>query len=325
MQQGQPLAFASRALTQSDREGVFGHCFCMEKFHPYVYGRPIHVESDHKPLEAIFKKPIQASPKRLQSMLLRLQRYDLTVTYKRGKEMYLADTLSRAYLPITNWQSAPDTQPEVISSLQSHFQQELETINLMKHLPISQDSLAQVRAHTAKDECLQKVADITRQGWPESKTKVPPSALPYFSIREELDIQNGVLFKGERVVIPTSLRSDMLHKIHNSHLGINGCLRRAREILYWPGMNSQVKEYIQKCAVCRSIEQAQPKEPMVPHPVSDRPWSTVGVDLFTFDQADYLTVADYGTNFFEVDRLDSTTSQAIIKKLKYHFSRHWHS
>ena len=112
MQQGQPLAFASRALTQSERnyaqieKELLAIVFCMEKFHPYLYGRPIHVESDHKPLEAIFKKPIQASPKRLQSMLLRLQRYDLTVTYKRGKEMYLADTLSRAYLPITNWQSA---------------------------------------------------------------------------------------------------------------------------------------------------------------------------------------------------------------------------
>jgi hypothetical protein len=59
----------------------------------------INVELDHKPLEAIFKKPLNGAPKRLQRMLMRLQRYKLTVQYKAGHEMYLADTLSRAYQP----------------------------------------------------------------------------------------------------------------------------------------------------------------------------------------------------------------------------------
>ena len=69
----------------------------LAKFDQYVYGLPVIVESDHKPLEMIQQKPLAAAPKRLQAILLRLQRYDVTVKYKQRIEMYIADLLSRAY------------------------------------------------------------------------------------------------------------------------------------------------------------------------------------------------------------------------------------
>ena len=67
-------------------------------FHQYVYGRHINVLSDHKPLETIFRKNLFAIPKRLQRMMLQLQSYNLTVNYKHGKEMFLADASSRNYI-----------------------------------------------------------------------------------------------------------------------------------------------------------------------------------------------------------------------------------
>ena len=74
--------------------------FACEKFDQYVYGRDkVHVHSGHKPLEVIFKRPLVIAPKSLQRMMLRLQRYSLEVKYVRGSEMYIADTLSRAYIP----------------------------------------------------------------------------------------------------------------------------------------------------------------------------------------------------------------------------------
>ena len=70
------------------------------KFHQYIFGKPIAVYNDHKPLlEAIFKKPLLSAPMRLQRMLLKLQCYDISVNYQKGSDMQLADTLSRAYLP----------------------------------------------------------------------------------------------------------------------------------------------------------------------------------------------------------------------------------
>ena len=99
------VVYASRALTATERHYVhigelLAIVFACDKFDQYVYGREkVHVQSDHKPLEVIFKKPIVTARKRLQRMLLRLQRYSLDVTYTRGSEMYIADTLSCAYIP----------------------------------------------------------------------------------------------------------------------------------------------------------------------------------------------------------------------------------
>lgn len=71
--------------------------FGVERFHQYTYGRQVVVDSDHKPLETIFRKPLASAPGRLQKMFLRLQRYDIDIQYKKGSEMYLADTLSRNF------------------------------------------------------------------------------------------------------------------------------------------------------------------------------------------------------------------------------------
>jgi len=105
LQDNQPVAFASRALTDAEtryaqiEKELLAIVFACEKFNIYIYGRVTHVQSDHKPLEAIFKKPISATTPRLQRMLLRLLKYQLRIEYTPGSHMYIADTLSRAYLP----------------------------------------------------------------------------------------------------------------------------------------------------------------------------------------------------------------------------------
>ena len=105
LQEGQPVAYASRALTdcqtkyaQIEKE-LLAIVFGCDKFHDYIYGRTVVVETDHKPPEHIFRKPRHQSPWRLQKMLLNLRRYSLKVVYKRGAELYVADQLSRAYIP----------------------------------------------------------------------------------------------------------------------------------------------------------------------------------------------------------------------------------
>ena len=74
----------------------------MERFDQYLFGRYVTIETDHKPLAAILKKPLLTAPKRLQRMMMCLQNYQLKVVYKRGQEMYIADTLSRAYQTISH-------------------------------------------------------------------------------------------------------------------------------------------------------------------------------------------------------------------------------
>ena len=103
LQEGKPIAFTSHALTSTEQNYAViekecsAVCHATEKFHHYIIGKDTHVETDHKPLEIIFQKSLLNAPKRLQRMLLKLQKYNLKVSYKRGKEMYIADLLSRTF------------------------------------------------------------------------------------------------------------------------------------------------------------------------------------------------------------------------------------
>ena len=121
MQQGQPVAYASRSLTPTEQQyaqiekDMLAIRFGTQKFEQYIYGRTTNVETDHKPLESILKKSILSAPKRLQRMMLRLQKYDLKVTYKKGAHMYLADTLSRAYLPTTSNKETCDEEVVIMT------------------------------------------------------------------------------------------------------------------------------------------------------------------------------------------------------------------
>ena len=106
-------------------------------------------------------------------------------------------------------------------------------------------------------------------------------------MRDELTVQDGLVFKGNSVVIPKSLRADMKLKIHSSHLGIEACLRRARECIYWPGMSAEMKHHISSCEICRELDsRTHPKETLMSHEVPSRPWEKLATDIFSLDGKD---------------------------------------
>lgn len=162
MQNGQPVAFASRALTDPEtryaqiEKEMLAVVFALQKFDQYVYGRPVTVQSDHKLLAAISKKPLRTAPKRLRGMLLKIQKYDVTIIYKPGPEMYLADTLSRIFLPTT-----------------LNTQGEFERVNAVKLLPMTEERLEEMRASSRDDEVLQQLKEVIHTGWPEEKQQLP--------------------------------------------------------------------------------------------------------------------------------------------------------
>ena len=204
----------------------------------------------------IVKKSIHSAPKRLQRMLIHLQGYDVTVTYKLGKEMFVADTLSRAYLQAQSNPIPSTNGCESISLMQSVFEQELEFVNLSHHLPISEARRKEIQVATEQYECLQEVKQLVMRRWPQSKTQVPQTVAPYFPWRDEIGVQNGVLFRGKQIIVPGAIRQKIMTALNSSHIGINGTLRRARELFYRPGINNHVKTFIQRCATCREVDPA---------------------------------------------------------------------
>lgn len=113
-QENQPVAYASRTLTPTERKyaqiekELLAVVFACTRFDQLITGNPkTIIKTDHKPLLNIFKKPLLSAPKRLQSMLLILQRYSLELQFVSGKENMMADALSRFYINCKDTENRP--------------------------------------------------------------------------------------------------------------------------------------------------------------------------------------------------------------------------
>ena len=236
--------------------------------------------------------------------------------------MYLVDTLSRAFRMCQR--TRHDTTEDVvcIEELRSNTERELEFVNMIQYLPVSEATQIAIKQATESDATLRDLKTVIREGWPACNSEVPANIRNYFPFREELSLQNGLVFKGERPVIPASVKDEMLAKIHASHISIQGSLQRAREVIYWPGMNKDVEDYVSKCTVCSSQPVQQGKEPLICHELPNRPWENIAVDLFDLNGTEFVVTVDYYSSFFEVDKLRSKTAEEVVKKLKAHLARH---
>ena len=314
MQNGQPVVYASQALTSAEtryaqiEKELLAIVFACDHFEAYIYGRDqVQVETDHKPLVSIVLKPLDKAPSRLQRMLLRIQKYSLEVKYKEGKKMFVADTLSHAYLP------AVDV---------CDFAQSLEDVDHTVSLSLSTECLQQIK-HTSRDDpVLQRLRETIQCGWSQSKSDVLECLHAYYDFHDELIVQDELVFKGDLVIIPVAMRKEMMASVHTTHIGTEGCIRRARDSMFWPCMTTELKEYISKCDVCLTYRASPGKEPLLQHDVTERPWSKVGADLCELHGCTLLVVCDYYSNLVEVESLTKTTTMRVTKALKIMFSQY---
>lgn len=316
-----PIAYSSKSLTkcqenyaQIEKE-LYAIVFGCKKFHQYVYGKPIQVETDHQPLVTLFKKPLSEVPSRLQRMMITLQAYDLIVSYTKGSKMYISDTLSRA--PVDNDNNLDDNLEEFEQNLNIH-------INLLtSNLAISQEKLDKISEHSNNDVILQKLKQYFFQGWPQSKNLCDSLVLPYWNVKEEIHVINNILFKNNSVIIPTSMRTEILNTLHEGHLGIEKTKNLARGIVFWPNINQDIENKVKQCETCAMYSLNKSKESLLSHEKSIFPWQKLATDLFEYKNQKYLLVVDYYSNYIEIANLkNDTRSSSVINSLKCIFARH---
>ena len=312
MQRGNPVMYCSRSLTVAERaysqieKELLAITFALTRLDQYLYGRPVTVETDHKPLVAIHNKPLSDAPLRLQRMLLTLQRYNFHIVYRPGSEIPVADALSRA--PI---QQSP-----------SLFAMETESLALSSGIAVSPERLEAIRAAYESDPVLPRVIQQALSGWPEHRRQLPDALRPYHGFHDELFTQDGLLYKGRCVVIPTSLQQDLISRLHRTHIGLSSILRLARQNVFWIGMTSMLKDAILRCPTCLAHRPAQTAEPLLSHEVPSRPWTKLGTDIFELNGSMYLVLVDYYSNFMEIDRLTRTTVDHVTSALSAQFARY---
>lgn len=310
LQKSRPVAYASRALT--DAESRFSQIekeftailWSCTKFHNFIYGREVTIHSDHKPLEALMRKGVaEVHSPRLQRIKVKLLKYNLNVCYKPGKEMYIADLLSRNYL--------------LESTVDDKFITEvIHSINVTK------EKKAEFQQESERDSCIQKIIFYCTQGWPSDISKVALEAQPYFQIRNDIYVFDGLAFYNNRIIVPKSLRAQMLNFLHETHFGITKTQQRAKQIIYWPRINSDIENTVKDCKICEKHRRSNVKEPMILRKFPDFPFEKVASDILEYGGHSYLVIIDYFSKWLEVIRLERKTSQAIIAAMKTVFSNH---
>ena len=307
VQEGRPVRYASKAVTVPEAnfapiEGeMLAVFYGIMKFHHYLYGRGFTVNSDHKPLHHIHKKNLSLAPPRLRDMLMKLSPYDFEIEYKPGEEMVLPDTFSRL-------------------SQADHGEIRGLKVRIHNLVDISCSRLAQLKHETENDSVLQKLLVVFNNGWPSTIKSLDEELRPYWAIRDDISVIDGLMMAGSRIIIPEKSRQRVLASIHEGHQGEVKCLLRAKESVYWPGLYKEIEQIVKSCAVCQEFENALPKCPMLGIEVPDQPWHTLGADLFYFNGKWNILLTDYYSKAPFVRYVSSTGAHASIKAMKSIFA-----
>ena len=203
--------------------------------------------------------------------------------HKPGKKLFIDDTLSQTFLP--HKPSTEELKSEVLGvKREEYLIKSIEEVSMVEFLPITSERLADLGRKTELDEGLQLLKHIIKIGWPETKEEIRW----YFYFRGEVSIQDGILFKANRVIVPVALRPYMIMQVHSSHHGIERCVKKTKDVLFWQAS---------KCETCNAYLTGQQKEPLIPHDPHKRAWSHVARDLFSFDNNEWIIIVDHWSDY----------------------------
>ncbi len=315
LQEGKPVIYASRSLLPAEERysnierELLGMVFGLERLHNLIFGGPIEIQTDHQPLVNIVNKQVCDVSPRLQRLLLRVHKYDIKVKYIKGAENQVADALSR----VTPLPPKPeDVRPDDLIPLNT----------LTTGIPASQSCLDRVRESTGKDPSLQQVAQYAHHGWPLNRSECDPRAIEYWSSRDDISLEDGLLFRGIQMIIPEKERSHFLSMLHEAHMGEEKSLLLARTSIYWPNYTEDIKQKVQGCDHCQSTRPSQPKETLLPHEIPSGPWVRLGIDYFDWNGSKYLLIADYYSRFPILRSVTNMTATNLVTTLKTVFSEY---
>ena len=319
-----PVQAGSRFLTSTESHyamialEALGACWAMKKCDMSLQGLPhFKLVTDHQPLIPILnsKGIADVDNPRLQRLMMKMLPYTFTAEWVKDKHHLAADALSR--FPVDE----PCLEDELCelhaeAAVNVHFVQMSTTtchLNELFH-------------HQQADDTLLKVIHYVQSGWPEVRNEVNEEARPFWWVRHNLYMasvgENFILLMNGRTVIPAQQQKKTVSNLHEGHQGIEKTRPRARDSVYWPGMNQDIEEMVKRCSECRTLLPVNIKKPLHQPLLPTRPWDKLGIDLYSLNDREYQIVTDYFSSFTEVyDLGKNATAPALIKELTQLFSR----
>ncbi|XP_053691661.1 uncharacterized protein K02A2.6-like [Sabethes cyaneus] len=302
------ISFASKSLTDTERrycqteKEALGIVWGVERFQYYLLGKTFDIHTDCKALSFLFSQRSKPCA-RIERWVLRLQAFDYKVIFTSGKDN-VADTLSRLSIQ----KAIPFDSSEEI------FVREV----VMHAVNSSALTWRDIAEASKADSEIQQVLNILESG---ENQDLP---IVYRVIANELCDFQGVLIRGDRIVVPCSLREKVLLTAHEGHPGITMMKNHLRSHVWWPKMDAQVEKIVKNCRGCTLVGAPEPPEPLQRSQLPSYPWHTIALDFFgPLPEGQHLMVViDYYSRFMEVCEMETTTAQDVIRELSIMFSRY---
>lgn len=174
-------------------------------------------------------KRLDSLPPRILRYRLRLDKFDFKISHVPGKQLYAADTLSRA--PISGAEEdSLELQEEVETFIAEITRQALSSAEL---------HLEEYHQKQSEDPICSQVMEFCYTQWP-SKGQLRPDLIPFWKVRDSLSMYSNLLLFNDRILVPESLQKDVMKRVHEGHQGIECCRARLRLSVWWPKANQHV-------------------------------------------------------------------------------------
>lgn len=205
--------------------------------------------------------------------------------------------------------------------LQQEIPEELDTeviknINFSKNIPLDSKMIAEA---VEQDEFLSRINWFMHNGWPE---RIEKRFVSVFANQQELELVDGCLLYGGRVIVPQIYHKQVLKLLHGNHAGIVKMNQLARRMVYWFGINADIESYVNRCNACNGMAIVHKSAESSKWTPTVKPFSRIHVDFFFFEHRTYLLIVDSFSKWIEIEHMkQGTDSNRVLKKLVSYFAR----
>ena len=294
------LKEVEQRYSHTDKEAL-ALVWAITRFDFFLRGTHFELITDHQALESLFRPKSKPSP-RLERWLMAVQDYNFSAKHIPGKQQ-IADCFSRLLKIDESTEDELDAFEEYIAFL-------------AQAAPCEGVTIEEIRMATSEDKEMKQIQESLDSGvWPTHLT-------PLKNVHDELCWVDGILLRGFRIMIPASLRAQIINLLHEGHPGLSRTVAAAREKVWWPKITEDIKAKLEKCTECKMVNELHRPGPMQRHCLPDEAWTEIGMDFFgpLPDGRELLVLVDYYSRFPIVKAMRSTTAHAVIETLEEIFS-----
>ena len=296
-------------------------CWAIMKCRVFLAGlQHFDIATDHNPLIPILntRRLDEVENPRLQHLKSRLMAYNFTAQWTKGSNHCAPDALS----------CNPVMDPQTGDALAEYDNQNNPEVSTTEIRAITAaDSptdtrLQELREQAVKDPEYQQLQTVILNGFPSHRQQLAEACRRFWNVREHLSVDDGLIVHGCRLLIPTTMRPQVLSDLHDAHQGSVRTKQRARLTVYWPGIDNDIDNIILSCQLCQDHLPCHPKEPLIQKPKPLQPFQEIAVDYCTYSGQQFLIIVDCFTDWPEIIPMgQNTLTHRLITALRQTFCR----